>query len=434
MKHLRVLVALLALSAPVAGVAEVCSYDAAPAATLLLPYFEVDLADPNGRTTLFSVTSASAGSTLANVTLWTDLGVPVVSFPLFLTGYDVQTFNLRDLLVHGLLPVTGPLVTTPGPFSEARDFPGCEDFLPLPDTLPAALLADVRAALTGGPAPILFGGRCSGADLGDEVARGSITVDTLNACTALNPTLEGYFGPDGVASSENVLWGDFYLVDVASDSAQGAALTAIQAEEGFFEPGSPTFYGRFVGNDASDGREPLPSIWALRYAQNPSSNTDLIVWQSGVGVPESFDCGSPPPPMGVPLEFLCWFDEEENPMCNGGCIADPPLPGCGGLLPFPLESNRVRADSSALPAPWSFGWLYTNLGIHATPSNLARRQSSMTALTSGLERFSVAVSGTPLDRACGPVEFPDWVPRFFASEGDGEGAGRLAVDSHEGGR
>src|SRR5262249_35595954 len=46
------LVGLLALVAPASAV--ICTIDDVPAATLLLPYFEVDLNNPNGLTTLFS--------------------------------------------------------------------------------------------------------------------------------------------------------------------------------------------------------------------------------------------------------------------------------------------------------------------------------------------------------------------------------------------
>ncbi len=42
--------------------AAVCTLDNRPAATLLLPYFEVDLADPAGLTTLVAINNASASS------------------------------------------------------------------------------------------------------------------------------------------------------------------------------------------------------------------------------------------------------------------------------------------------------------------------------------------------------------------------------------
>ena len=60
--------------------AAVCHLESVPAATLLLPYFEVNLNDPNGLTTLFSVNNASATAVLAHVVLWSDLSVPVLAF------------------------------------------------------------------------------------------------------------------------------------------------------------------------------------------------------------------------------------------------------------------------------------------------------------------------------------------------------------------
>ena len=47
-------------------------------ATLLLPYFEVDLSNPSGTTTLFSINNASASAAVAHVTLWTDESIPTL--------------------------------------------------------------------------------------------------------------------------------------------------------------------------------------------------------------------------------------------------------------------------------------------------------------------------------------------------------------------
>ena len=51
------MVALLAFSGR--ALAVIGTIDQVPAATLLLPYFEVNLADPNGITTLFSINNAT---------------------------------------------------------------------------------------------------------------------------------------------------------------------------------------------------------------------------------------------------------------------------------------------------------------------------------------------------------------------------------------
>ena len=106
------LLGLLALGGQ--AVAVICTIDAVPAATLLLPYFEVDLNNPNGLTTLFSVNNASATAVLAHVVVYSDLSVPVLDFNIYLTGYDVQTINLRDIIVNGLIPQTASAGQDPG--------------------------------------------------------------------------------------------------------------------------------------------------------------------------------------------------------------------------------------------------------------------------------------------------------------------------------
>src|SRR3954469_14910994 len=161
----------------------ICTIDDVPAATLLLPYFEVDLSNPNGETTLFSVNNASATAVLAHVVVWSDLSVPVLDFNIYLTGYDVQTVNLRDILVSGIIPRTasagqdpGDTISPKGSFSQDINFASCTGLLPTP-TLPASFVAGLRASLTG-VASSNLAGRCAGRAFGDNVARGYITIDT----------------------------------------------------------------------------------------------------------------------------------------------------------------------------------------------------------------------------------------------------------------
>src|SRR3954469_15697542 len=134
------LLGLLALGGQ--ALAVICTVDDVPAATLLLPYFEVNLGDPNGQTTLFSINNASATAILAHVVVWSDLSVPVLDFNVYLTGYDVQTVNLRDVL-NGTLPRTasagqdpGNTISPKGQFSQDINFASCTGLLPTPQ-LPA---------------------------------------------------------------------------------------------------------------------------------------------------------------------------------------------------------------------------------------------------------------------------------------------------------
>src|SRR5437762_1500756 len=70
-----------------------CDVGTYAAATLLLPYFEVDCQQPTSKAmnTVFTVINTSRIPQLVRVTVWTDLGYPVMWFPMFLTGYDVET-------------------------------------------------------------------------------------------------------------------------------------------------------------------------------------------------------------------------------------------------------------------------------------------------------------------------------------------------------
>lgn len=86
-----------------------CDIGNLPAATLLIPYFEVDVEAPanTARTTIFTVTNVTREAQIAKITLWTDLDYPILTFPLFLTGYDTTSINLYDVLA-GRRPADRP--------------------------------------------------------------------------------------------------------------------------------------------------------------------------------------------------------------------------------------------------------------------------------------------------------------------------------------
>src|SRR3954451_20798727 len=166
MTALALFTILAAVSAS-AGVADndaTCDIKVGSAATLLLPYFEIDLQAADAQTTLFTITNVSRYSQIAHVTLWTDWSFPVLTFNIFLAGYDVQSINVRDILVSGIVasPVgTGPttaksplgLLTSPangGPGYANPNFNAVIDCDALPGTIPDRLMSAVRSALTTG--------------------------------------------------------------------------------------------------------------------------------------------------------------------------------------------------------------------------------------------------------------------------------------------
>jgi hypothetical protein len=386
---------------------------------LLLPYFEVDLADPGGFTTLFSINNAFDSPALAHVTLWTDYARPTLRFDVYLTGYDVQTINVRDLF-NGFLPATATASHDPtdsispgGPLSEDGDFPEC----PI-EFEPSAVVGETLIRAHQGLDASSYGG-CVGFPHGDGRARGYITVDSVSRCSLLAPSDAGYFSE--VAATANVLWGTYFFLDPANNSAQQETLVHIEActpsplsvpPPGTceFAPDAYTFYGRYV-TDAADQREPLPSTFALAYLNGAAFNggTRLTVWRDTKREPDtSGQCGAFRPPW-FPLSSrdVVSFDEQETPtdQCHGP-IADPPPPvsGC-----FPLASQAVRlgeaavAGGEAVLPPSDFGWLFLNLTHERSGDPFpGRAQAWVTTLLSASGRFSVATDAVALDDLCSP--------------------------------
>jgi hypothetical protein len=88
--------------------ANICAHDAVPAASLLFPYVVFDYSNPtSGETTLIAITNMSSQAQIVHLTLWSDISVRALDLNIVLSGYDVQTINLRDILHFSLLPVTG---------------------------------------------------------------------------------------------------------------------------------------------------------------------------------------------------------------------------------------------------------------------------------------------------------------------------------------
>ena len=398
-----------------------------PGATLLLPYFEVDLANAQGMTTLFSVNNASATAMLAHVTVWSDLGVPVFAFNAYLTGYDVMQVNLREVLT-GTVPVTASDGQDPrdtfspqGNFSQDINFASCNGQLPLP-SVPASLRDHLVSSLTGGGSSY-YGGQCSARNLGTPtVARGYVTVDTVNNCTLRFPGDAGYFNPGGSgdATNQNVLFGDYQYVDVSRDFAAGDALVSLRASATDPEtstPGRYTFYGRHVGFTASDNREPLSTTFATRFVAAKAFKqenrallqqilppaTELLVWRDSKSAAVPFACGGAPAWYPLGQGTLAAFDEQENPQ------------ELAGVVPFGAATQRVTVGTGTLPVTAESGWLYLNLntqpvGQVAGLTTADAAQAWVTVLhrvyqgpTGG--RYDAGFRAIRLDSARNPINF-----------------------------
>ena len=413
------LLGLLALGGQ--ALAVICTIDNVPAATVLLPYFEVDLDNAQGINTLFSINNASATAVLAHVVVWSDLSVPVLDFNVYLTGYDVQSVSLRDILVNGTLPRTasvgqdpGDAISPQGDFSQDINFASCTGQLP-PPTLPQSFITHLQNSLTGQSSTVL-GNRCAGRDLDDRIARGYVTVDTVNNCTLRFPGDPGYFAPGGTgdATNQNVLWGDYFMVNPGQNFAQGETLVHIEADALNPEtsvPGEYTFYGRYVAWTAADNREPLSTNFAVRYLNGGGfdGGTSLLVWRDSKVNQGPFTCPavSGVRPAWYPLgqEGIVIFDEQENPDVPTTFPVSPQPPE-EGIIPFPAEAQRTDVGGAELPVPFDFGWLYLDLNTlvaaagNNPPEDPLAAQAWVSAVMDAEGRFSVGFDAISLDSAC----------------------------------
>src|SRR5436305_858702 len=420
------LLGLLALGGQAFAV--ICTVDDVPGATLLLPYFEVDLANPTGVTTLFSINNASATAVLAHVVVWSDLSVPVLDFNVYLTGYDVQSINLSDIFVRGALPQTASAGQDPsdtispkGQFSQDINFASCQGQLP-PPTLPASFINHLQTSLTGQFSSILGG--CAGLAYGDNIARGYVTVDTVNNCTLRFPGDIGYFaaGGTGDATNQNVLWGDYFFVNSATNRADGETLVHIEAAPGTgvnavqgnyganpetTVSGQYTFYGRYVSFTAADNREPLATNFAVRFLNGGpfSGGTNLIAWRDSKVRQGAFKCGTTPAWYPLGQEQIVIFDEQEHPSVPTS-IPVSPQPPISGIIPFPAETQSTAVGGAAFPVPFKFGWIFLNLNTTVAaagsvpPEDPAAAQAWVEAVMSALGRYSVGFDAIKLDSAC----------------------------------
>lgn len=334
--------AALALSASPAR-AVVGTVDAVPAATILVPYFEVDLNNNNGRQTSVSISNTSATAMLANVTLWTDLGIPTFSFNAYFPGYTTIPLDLR-LMFKGVIPITAtdgqdPLdnISPQGPFSQDINFASCSAILPYVTPLPAATVTALRNAHTG-LSSTTFGGSCGAVARGDGIARGYITIDTVNQCSSLRPGDAGYFvaGGAGVATLQNTLAGQITYTDRSQNQSSSEPAVHIEASatspltDG---PGDNTFYGRLTAFSGADNREPVFSVSQARYFNTATLTTQMTVWRDPGSVVSPFACGGTlPAPFPLGMRQFIGFDEQEEFTVQSG-------------TPFPHVTQTAAVNS-----------------------------------------------------------------------------------------
>ena len=402
-----------------------CDISVMPAATLLLPYFEVDInaAGATGENTLFTVANVTQYPQIAHVTLWTDFGYPVIDFPIFLTGYDVQSISLYDVIARGKIAPddgTGLDVSPVGELSgdSEKQIPhdnplvleaGCVD---LPIDIPAVYVDAMQRAFTQGRLPTLgLTPACNTVGGVHSNAIGYLTIDVVGECISMLATEAGYF--TDLIRFDNVLTGDYVQINGQEDFAQGNPLVHIRAIP---EGGTPqtragdtnyrvhaprTFYSRYLpaSMPGIDARQPLPATFYARWISGGATGfeTDFKIWREGRST-SSTACSAYPAFNGaLRMTEIVRFDEEENPETLAPPIFVTPIE----IVPvIPATGRHPAQDDSIFPYN-SFGavsgWMYLNLD---SPADEIASQNWIVSSMRAEDRFSVDIDATTLGNGC----------------------------------
>jgi len=318
-----------------------CDIGTAPAATLLLPLFEVETYD-RALDTLFTVINVGERRQIAKVTLWTDWSYPVFTFNVVLTGYGTRSFSVYDILVNREVTSTSESV-----------------------------LAAVREALISGKRTQCASavGSPSSAKHSPAMAVGYITIDVTSVESATMPNDPAYFHDEILF--DNVLTGDYETVDRSEGSnfSSGGPLVHVRATPEGGPAGVPlatkqtnlprTFYSAFV-SDNYDRRQPLPASFAARYIQSETMRTDLKLWHEPL--PGAITCTTVTKNAQVTAAEIVRFDEHENPntFTTGWTIATWPTVTTLQPLGRVSTSGPVSPPMNS-PAGDLAGWIYLNL-------------------------------------------------------------------------
>jgi hypothetical protein len=377
MKKTVVLGLALALIGGVAY-ANYCARDYVPAATLLVPYAVVDLnadgtPNPDGYTTILSVTNVSSPRALIHVTVWDPLSQPVVDFDEVLSGYDVWTINFRDLMtghfdyfdtegqkgfwnvgssdphnstdvgpqndVYGptsnrtgkVYPLKAPADTdSQGKIGNPGALSGCQ----FPYSYHPEYGAGIIDGILGEIAfiqSVSYGYTCG---LGDGFAVPAwikaldpnraffyVTVDWVSACSQSFPSDSGYWTSGvSIGANNNVLLGDVIYLNSVKNYSESIPAVSIESDPQAPASGIWTFYADTASNARGvDDREPLATAFAFRYYNFGTTTSDLVVWKSHYDL---IDIGTTTHKYRwdycTPYIYFAWDENENSKSRSGG--------------------------------------------------------------------------------------------------------------------
>jgi hypothetical protein len=334
--------------------------DPRPSASLVIPYFEVSLDDPNAAQTLLTVINTSATAMLAKVTLFTDRGVPTKDFNVYLTGYDIATIDFRMLFTGGLAPHTGSAGQDPsdvfsphGPWSQDINFASCTGTLPFP-IFDDSTLQFLRDAHTG-KAVTKWDGQCGGRAYKDNVARGYAVIDTVNQCSS-GPIKAADLQGSGALTGQDGLSGTFQVRNRKDGFSYASQLVHLHEVSTLLSSGDMTFQG-WLDNwniTGSARREGLPNVWRVPFVNDKTlGSTELIFFRPVHRTPDPYDCGSTPDAFTSSFASLTAYDGNDNSSTVGGYE-----PG--------VVARRIPIGSKGIAVPYKQGSIELDLNFTET--------------------------------------------------------------------
>jgi hypothetical protein len=446
-------VALIAIASTAGAIT--CTIDQRPAATLLVPYFQVSVAaddsiistGPGARDTLVTIGNASSAPMIAHVSIYDRYSVLRLDFNIALTGYDIQAMRMSDV-ISGILPVTtdsdghdtcqeyGSNTVGKG----AAVYPDPEGFIrvkPLSPTSPQ----DNVLATTNYPVPAFGPGLGVIKNLADEcgdrqlLATGYMVIDHANYCNLSDPTDSAYFFNDAIGN-ENNLWGEIIFTSGEGLPTYGISTVNLEADNTLLsaagdylnDDGPPvrTFYARYWEPNADDilcsncaggaerdlnlnapwdygygdGREPLGLNWAVRWFDLTSSGiltTNFQVWRSSYTISGKDSwCKDG---LEEPTVTLTFFDEDENTTTQGVC----PSPCTQPTFNFPWETQQRNITSFSHPLNAAAGWVDMSF-VNNNDGDILDQAWVGYAFEGSVALESVLIPGTQLDpSSCNPL-------------------------------
>jgi hypothetical protein len=350
-----------------------CDIGTYPAATLLLPYFEVDCDAPatSAIDTVFTVINTSKNPQIVRMTVWTDLGFPEAWSSIFLTGFGTESVSMYALIARGHYPTSSDQYPHGSMSADNLANPNFTDTSWCwwtGGTVATEWQQRLQSAMTGGD-------RESGCPVSTKhrLATGYVTLDVVSSCSLTSPLDPAYW--TDVILYDNVLTGAYERVNpnvTTGNYAGGNPLVHIRAVPGGGPAGSTasqilpfTFYDRYTPANARhiDRRVPLPSVFTARWINGGPTGfeTKYVFWREGIVGPSAGEC-SYAQNATVPLKTarVVRFDEHENSVvlsCGGACTAAVPL------------ASTISSNSALFPPVGGTsdvaGWLWIDLDNHA---------------------------------------------------------------------